>query len=308
MSASMDAELEADMPCKQRMLTMAQTALKEACEPLAETAGIKSLPLLLGLPEPRPGFNKEDAHWIGQQLAWGKELPVSISEHRAYMGGHGSVLFLIDQARREMAAGQYDACLIGGVESYFHPATMDWLDNNRQLLGSVSRSAFVPSEGAGFCLVIKPDAALQAGLQPIATVLNSASAWEASLIKTQDLNLGKGLIEVVRSTAATLNPEQESINAIYCDINGERYRSEEWGFVCLKLAHYFDDPTGYRSPADCWGDMGAASGALFVSLATQAALRGYAKGKRSLLWTGSENGLRAATLLEADVTHKPYRG
>ena len=64
-----------------------------------------------------------------------------------------------------------------------------------------------------------------------------------------------------------LQPPDERINDIYCDINGERYRSEEWGFVCLRLSQYFDNPTAYRSPAECWGDMGAASGPLFAMLA-----------------------------------------
>lgn len=83
-----------------------------------------------------------------------------------------------------------------------------------------------------------------------------------------------------------------------CDINGERYRGEEWGFVCLRLSQYFDDPTAYDSPADCWGDMGAASGPLFIMLACQAIARGYAKGPRALLWTSSEGGLRGAAVIE----------
>ena len=308
MPASIDAVLNADLPCRQRMLAMAQTALAEACQPLTGSSAIQSLPLLLGLPEPRPGFDKEDAHWISQQLAWGKTLPVPISDHRAYMGGHGSVLFLLDQARREIAAGQYDACVIGGVESYFHPDTMEWLDRNRQLLNTASRAGFVPAEGAGFCLLMTPAAAQRAGLNPIALILNTAHEWEPNRIKTQDINLGQTLTAVVRTVVDTAPLSDVRIHGIYCDINGERYRGEEWGFACLKLAHYFDDPTDYRSPAECWGDMGAASGGLFLTLATQAAMRGYAGGRHSLLWTGSENGLRATALLEADLSANPFRG
>lgn len=308
MAASMDALLEPDTPCKQRMMAMAQTALQEACLPLAENQAITELPLLFGLPEPRPGFNEEDAKWIGYQLSHNTELPVNISHHRAFMSGHSAALSVLDQARNEMAQGDYQACLIGGVESYFHPDTMEWLDKNRQLHGSVSRSGFVPGEGAGFCLIMTPSAAQQAGLKPLALITQTATAWETKLIKTQDINLGEGLTQSVRNTVAHLNPQQQRVNSIYCDINGERYRGEEWGFTCLKLAQYFDDPTGYWSPADCWGDMGAASGALFMTLATQAAQRGYAAGAQSLLWAGSENGLRASALLEAEVIPSPYRG
>ena len=309
MAASMDALLEPELPCRERMLTMLNTAMLEAGQNLAMQDSVKSLPVFLGLPEPRPGFDESDAHWLTQRVNQSVDLPFKIDRCQAYMSGNSSVLSLIDMAKHEMAQGLYEACLISGVESYFHPDTMQWLDDNRQLLGTVSRSGFVPGEGAGASLIMTPAAAQRSGLKPIALIHNSATNWETKLIKTQDINLGEALTQTVRSTVMGLDlSQQEHINSIYCDINGERYRGEEWGFACLKLAHYFDDPTGYWSPADCWGDMGAASGALFLGLATQAAQRGYAAGKRNLLWTGSENGLRAAALLEADVMPSPYRG
>ena len=306
MPASLDALLAPELACRERMLALALSALQEACLPLARHR--TAVPLLLGLPEPRPGFAEADAHWLRTQLLQRAQLPFPLDDTRAYMSGHSAVLSLIDQARNEMAQGQFDTCLVGGVDSYFHPATMEWLDQNRQLVGSVSRSGFVPGEGAGFCLLMTPAAAQRAGLQPVAMVTNSASAWESKRIKTQEINLGEGLIETLSAAVVPLQPPHESVNTVYCDINGERYRGEEWGFTCLKLACYFDDPTAYCSPADCWGDMGAASGGLFMALAVQAAQRGYASGRRSLLWTGSENGLRAAVLLEADNLPSPYRG
>lgn len=308
LSASLDALLEPGLPCRERLVAMAQSALLEACLPLAQTNRVAAVPLLFGLPEPRPGFAEADAHWVRERLVRAANLPLELGDSRAYMSGHSAALYLLDQARQEMAEGRYDTCLVGGVDSYFHPDTLEWLDQNRQLVGSVSRSGFVPGEGAAFCLVMTPAAAQRAGLQPMALLTASAHAWESKRIKTQDINLGEGLTQTVRETVSALQPPRDSINAIYCDINGERYRGEEWGFTCLKLAQYFDDPTGYWSPADCWGDMGAASGGLFLTLATQAAQRGYAAGRRSLLWAGSENGLRAAALLEADIIPSPYRG
>ena len=54
--------------------------------------------------------------------------------------------------------------------------------------------------------------------------------------------------------------------------------------------------------------MGAASGPLFAMLACQAAARGYAKGKRTLLWSGSESGLRSAAVLGFDISAKKQEG
>ena len=70
------------------------------------------------------------------------------------------------------------------------------------------------------------------------------------------------------------------------------------GFTLLRLPDALIDPTGYDLPASCWGDMGAASGPLFVTIAVTAARRGWAKGTRYLIWNSSEGGQRAATVLE----------
>jgi 3-oxoacyl-[acyl-carrier-protein] synthase-1 len=50
-------------------------------------------------------------------------------------------------------------------------------------------------------------------------------------------------------------------------------------------------------PADCWGDVGAASGPLFLSLAVEASQRGYSKGPYAVMFAGSESGYRAAALI-----------
>jgi 3-oxoacyl-[acyl-carrier-protein] synthase-1 len=207
-------------------------------------------------------------------------------------------------AMGQIRRGVFDACLVGGVDSYFQPDTMEWLDENRQLVGAVSRSAFIPGEGAGFCLIMTEGSRNRLGLGAMARVLSVATGMETKLIKTEEVCLGEGLTKTVQEAVSDLAASEQTINDIICDINGERYRGEEWGFVSLRLSQYFGDPTAYRSPADCWGDMGAASGPLFAMLACQAADRGYATGPRSLLWASSEGGLRAAAMLGFELPEK----
>jgi 3-oxoacyl-[acyl-carrier-protein] synthase-1 len=178
---------------------------------------------------------------------------------------------------------------------------MEWLDANRQLVGLVSRSGFVPGEGSGFLLLMNDRLRLRLGLSSLALVISAEIGRETKLIKTPDICLGEGLTATVRQAASKVHSRGESINSIICDINTERYRGEEWGFVCLRMPLFFDDPTGYLSPADCWGDVGAASGPLFAMLACEAASRGVATGPRTMIWASSEGGLRGAALLEAAV-------
>lgn len=207
--------------------------------------------------------------------------------------GHAAGLSALAEAVTKICQGSFDVCLVGGVDSYFQAETIEWLDANRQLVGEVSRSGFVPGEGAGFCLLMTERARESSRLRSLAQVHTVSLGKETKLIKTNDMCFGEGLTATVQNAVSGLRLPGERINEIFCDINGERYRSEEWGFVCLRLSPYFDDPTAYRSPADCWGDVGAASGPLFAVLACQSPAKA-----RVMLWASSERGLRAALILE----------
>jgi 3-oxoacyl-[acyl-carrier-protein] synthase-1 len=300
MIGALDSEIDPDMTGPDRFLALAIPALREVCEPLAGHPTTRSgLPLYLGLPEVRPGFTMQDAAAIrlGLQQA-GSSLPIYFPEIDLFPHGHAAGLSALWSAAEKIRKGTLDACLVGAVDSYFHPETMEWLDDNLQLAGALARSAFVPGEGAGFCLLMSREACARWHAEALGRIVAAALGNEVAVIKGPELCLGFGLTSVIRGVIGQPQLPQEKINAVFCDINGERYRSEEWGFACLRLSQYFDDPAACSSPADCWGDMGAASGPLFVMLACQAARRGYGSGPRTLIWASSESGLRAAALLD----------
>jgi 3-oxoacyl-[acyl-carrier-protein] synthase-1 len=123
-------------------------------------------------------------------------------------------------------------------------------------------------------------------------------AVETKLIKSEGINLGEGLASAIEAASRGLKLPGEAVDMVICDINGERFRSEEWGFALLRCPEVARDPA-YQAPSDCWGDIGAASGPLFVALAVQEWARGCAAGPRALLWASSEGGLRAALVLES---------
>lgn len=298
MPCALDAHIDPALIGPERFLLLAEGALREACEPLYDIGPEPlTMPVFLGLPELRPGFSERDALEIRSGLSRFEGLPIRLSPVIAFIEGHAAGLSALAAAIRQMKQGEFEMCLVGGVESYLHADTMEWLDQNRQLSGTVSRSGFIPGEAAGFCLMVTDRCRQRLGLNKLATVQACALGREVKLIKTADMCLGEGLSATVRGALDEVIVPGERINDIYCDINGERYRGEEWGFVCLRHANCFDDPLDYQSPASSWGDVGAASGPLFMMLACRAAARGYAKGPRCMLWASSEGGLRSAAVL-----------
>lgn len=303
MPVTRDALLEPGMIGPQRLLALLEPALREAALPIADVShdaprDALRLAVSVGLPEIRPGFSVDDAAAVraGIQLL---TLPLSPQDIDVHTLGHAAGLVALASGARRIASGELDVFLVGGVDSYLHPYTMEWLDANRQVIGTVSRSGFIPGEGAGACLLASATACERFGLRTTLRLRDVAVGLEAAHIKSQEMCFGVGLSATLRKAIRGLRLPDERIHHTICDLNGERYRGEEWGFVCLRTSECFDDPTNYLSPADCWGDLGAASGPLFVMLAWQAIARGHAHGSRTAVWASSEGGHRAVALLEA---------
>ncbi len=186
--------------------------------------------------------------------------------------------------------------LAGGVDSYLCRDTIEWLDDNEQLHSDGNIYGFCPGEAAGFVLVARVETALRLGLTPLLSLVSAGSGIGKNLIRTEDICLGEGLSTAFLASARSL-AQGARADRIICDMNGERYRGNEYGFAALKASRLFKDAAAFEAPADCWGDVGAASGPLYVSLVAAAEERGYAKGPLNLTWASSEGGRRGAAIL-----------
>ena len=183
-------------------------------------------------------------------------------------------------AQRDLAAGTQEFHLVGGVDSYMEPETLEWLEKSEQLHSAgLANNAwgFIPGEAAGFCLLASEKARLRYQLSANCRVLAAGVARESSLIKTDTVCIGLGLTAAVRE-ALTALPDGIKVDRIICDQNGEAYRANDAGFMLVRLSERFNRGSDFLAPADCWGDVGAASIPLSVALAAAAAERGYARG------------------------------
>lgn len=293
-----DQALGVDVTGASRWVTLAETALREACVAASLPRG-QEVPMMVALPGIRPGWDHAQADAIRSAVGSSQDPRVRLLESTTPDRGHAGGLALIAAAAQRIDAGEFPLCLVGGVDSYADGATMRWLADNRRLSDASVRLGFVPGEAAAFVLLMSESAMNRSGLQSRACLVASAVGWEARTLTSDEPCLGEGLSSTIGSVLERLSLRPGRFDAVICDINGERYRSEEWGFVCLRHGAAFDDPTDYWSPADAWGDSGAASGPLFAVLACEAMARGYARGPRTLLWAGSDDGLRAAAVLDS---------
>lgn len=248
-------------------------------------------------PEIRPGFNSDDAHLTLRGLEQNLSQ-VGVDTRVELAGsGHAGALRGLQVAFGDLVQRQSDVVVVGGVDSYLEADTLDWLAASRRLGAKNVRSGFHPGEGAGFVVLAASDVAARLRLATLASVRGVASSLEERSFEKDVEVLGEGLAASILGATSDLRLPDEAINTVLCDINGERYRSTEWGMSVLRIQHVLVD-SAYGAPADLWGDMGAAWGALGCVLAVQSWQRGYSHGPRTLVWGSSDSGLRAAAVLE----------
>ena len=90
--------------------------------------------IALALPEPRPGLPQGLARELLARIdrRWG----ALFASAAAFDAGHAAGLLGVHAAMTKLCAGQLDACLVAGVESYLEPETLEWLEESDQLHGA----------------------------------------------------------------------------------------------------------------------------------------------------------------------------
>lgn len=295
--------LEEDVAGIERFFELALPAADEALTPLAgRTEKTRPIPVVLGLPPERPGLPEALGPNLAKRLQGGLRERWQVAGVQVLSEGHSAGLMALEAAWQEIQSGRDVFCLVGGVDSYLEPNTLEWLEESDQLHGAGPHNnawGFVPGEAAGFCLVCAPETADRHKLTTLGRVLAVATAQEKNLARTGSVCLGQGLTEAFRGALRAL-PNGAKVDRVFCDMNGEAYRADEYGFTIARTSERFVDAGDFQAPADCWGDVGAASGPLLLGLAVAAGRKGYAKGPHALVWTSSESGQRSAALVAVD--------
>ena len=281
-------------PLVDRIVKLAVDAAAEALYPLGElnAAMLRETRVHFALSAenlPDPSQQRE----VVDRFA--AEAGVTAGGHiEVFSEGHAGGLLALESAVNELRSRQAPVCLVGAADSWLDPERLEAIDFAGRLHSVNYSWGFTPGEGAGFCLVATGAMARRLNVQPLAEVLAVATAQETKLIGTQTVCLGEGLTAAFQRV---LDPRHRVAHS-YCDFNGETYRADEYGFTICRTSECFEDAGSFTAADECWGDVGAASGVLALTLPLAAWSRGYSKGPVNLAWSSSAHApLRAAVLL-----------
>jgi 3-oxoacyl-[acyl-carrier-protein] synthase-1 len=188
--------------------------------------------------------------------------------------------------------------LVGGLDSYFDPAVLLFLDDQRRLHSEHSDSGFVPSEGAAFFWIGRADARIEGdparAARPLAVVSRLEIGREETVV-TGEPNLGVAMTELARrAIAGAARP----LSWMVTDVNGERHRVREHSAVEMRLGDELVKEHRHDTLPAAHGEVGAATGALHLAVVTALFRAGAAPARSALMLQSSEGAERAALLVE----------
>jgi 3-oxoacyl-[acyl-carrier-protein] synthase-1 len=280
----------------ERILELMQHAVAQVVPMLgAVSAG---LPVYVAIPEEARSHGAKLAQQLGRQLPGARVATIAAD--------HAAGVLALELACREIAAGRAEICAVVGADSYIDASALERLDDARQLASEVNHFGFSPGEGAGVLVIASTRLALNQRLPALAWIAAVATAEEPAPMGTEGVCTGVGLGRALSGALRQLRGPDELVHTTYCDINGQRYREGELAWASQRVPPgRIVDFSDFVAPADCWGDVGAASAPLLAVLAIASGQRGYAKGPRALVWTSSASRReRGAVILHLASSHE----
>lgn len=270
------------------------TLLRLALQDLVHGAGLARADfaeagLFLALPEAgRPGWAGVEAFVAG---FFGGPIPRP-ARVWSVEGGNAGGLAALSRAAAAVAEGRVPRAIVAGVDTRLDPDHCAALDAAGLLKHEANPSGRIPGEEAS-AVLIEPAAAAEARGAPALAFLGPVGSARQEADGDGAPSDGSALTDAVRAASGSGAP----LDWVACDLNGERERAREWGLVVVRLRALLGEAAHLWHPADCRGDVGAASATSLVAAGARAFGRGYAPADRCLIWTASDGGERAAVLL-----------
>ncbi|MCC6559329.1 MAG: hypothetical protein IT372_40925 [Polyangiaceae bacterium] len=206
--------------------------------------------------------------------------------------GHAGVFVAIQAALSAFARGA-GACVVAGIDSWLDVESLSALDAADRLKTPRNPDGLIPGEAAVAILIEPPGRPRRGGL-PLCAIGAPGLATEEKPIGCGDPSTGGGLAAAIQAAAGE---GTAPLSWALGDLNGEMYRAAEWGRARVRAAAQLQGPARLWHPADCLGDVGAATGGVLLAVAARALEKGYAPADRAVLFAGADDGLRASLVV-----------
>lgn len=279
----------------QWLANMAARAIRECLS--GHTVNASDTALLWCLPEsPRLEQCFSGIRDAGLRATIEARLHCGFSPHSLdFDGGPAGLVEALDQARRLLRSGDVRWVIVGGADSLIGHAEIERLQARKRIHGGGQPHGLLPAEGA-CCLLLSSASEEQ---RPLARILGLGLAHERHTVLGPKLSIGEALLAALEGARADASTSEASVTFVCSNANGERYGRWETNHTRMRFYRTRREHLPVLLPSHRAGDLGSASGALALVVATIALANGDAPGALGMCELASEGSLRAACVLEA---------
>jgi 3-oxoacyl-[acyl-carrier-protein] synthase-1 len=272
-----------------KLAKMAAMSIEEALQHLPR-AQWTTLPLILCVAEKeRPGrldgLDESLFELIEAELGLHFAAESAIVAH-----GRVSTAVALQGARRLLLNGATHEVLIAAADSLVSWETLSRYEQDSRLLTPENSNGFIPGEGAG---------ALRIGPGTSASdfaCLGVGFSIETAHIDTEEPLRGEGMAAALRATLDEAGVAIHDVAYRIADVAGEHYYFKESALALQRLLRQRRVEFDIWHPAECTGELGAASGPSAIALAYAAHRKCFAMGPSVLAHWANDGGQRAAAL------------
>ena len=276
-----------------RILRMCHVAAAEA---MANFTGKAPIPLFFSAPADDVGLTEQFPRKFIHYLVLQSGLPIDAAASRLIGTGRTGGLEALDLALRYLYDTDAECVLIGGGESFQDSELLAALDKEGRINAPGVPDGFAPGEGAAFVLLTRNPALAMHSATHIPTLLPPGRANEPGHLFSDEPYRGEGLAKAFRLALAAYEGETK-IAHVYSSMNGENYWAKEYGVAMVRTREAFAESTTVHHPADCYGDLGAATGTTLMALAAQRVMLNKPP-RPWLIYCSSDHTYRAAACFE----------
>jgi 3-oxoacyl-[acyl-carrier-protein] synthase I len=283
-----------------RMQAMARLALAECISSL----GVPKHRTAVVLCAPDASRVEPLEEWFGDGLQASLREGVLSGFHaasRILWRGHAGVIAGLLEAQTLLEHDGIDACVVGGVDSMLNAVDLERLEKSWRLQREGVANGLVPGEAAAFVALVRHGLASQG--RSLACIRGVGVDVESELSSAASgcHPTGQGMVRALGAAVLQAGIAESAIGLRVCDQNGERYRAMDSLLTVSRF--YRTDRKGLPiwHPAESFGDVGAAVGALLIQLACHGLASGHAPTQTIACESSSDEGLRAACVIQAEA-------
>jgi len=256
---------------------------------------IGQIPLLLcTAEEDRPGrFENLDRGLLDQVE---RELRVALhpASRVVAQGRVGGVVGML-QARQMLQQGRCSRVIVAGVDTLLVSSTLAAYDEEDRLLRRDNSNGFIPGEAAGAILLgsYQKDSPAPLLFRGLGFAREPAPFGSGKPLR------GDGLAQAIRGALDEAGLDLKDCDHRIADLSGEQYRFKEAALAIARLLRDRKVMFSLWHPADCIGEVGAATLPAMLAMLFYAACKDYLLGPIFLGHLGNDDDKRAAFVAQA---------